>query len=58
MNYQDLIKLIKPFRLAKLMNIPATTVYSWKKNGVPKWRVASIVEACRKYGIDISDCLA
>lgn len=57
----DCIKLfskINAHKLSKLLNIPSTTIYSWKKNGVPKWRVAAIVEACRKYGIDISDCLA
>ena len=47
MNYQDLIKLIKPFRLAKLMNIPATTVYSWKYNGIPSWRITAIKEALK-----------
>ena len=56
----DCIKLfnkINAYRLSKLINIPSTTVYSWKQNGVPKWRVAAIIDACKKQGIDVSDCL-
>ncbi len=56
----DCIKLfavIKPYKLAKLLNIPLSTVYSWKTGGIPKWRVNSIIEVCSKQGIDISDCV-
>lgn len=56
MNYRKLIKIIKPNQLAKLMKIPATTVYSWKKCGIPAWRVTDIAAACEKNNIDISDC--
>ena len=57
MDYNKLIKKIKPLRLAKLMNIPATTVYSWKYSGIPYWRVPAVMKACKELGVDISDCL-
>lgn len=43
------------YALAKEMGVPPTTVYSWKeKKKVPSWRVGSVLNACRKMGIDIS----
>ncbi len=57
----DCIKLfavVKPYKLAKLLNISPSTVYSWKQSGIPKWRIAAIIEACQTQGIDVSDCLA
>lgn len=56
MNYRKLIKIIRPRQLAALMKIPATTVYSWKKHGIPVWRITDIAAACEKNNIDISDC--
>lgn len=56
----DCIKLfavVKPYKLAKLLNIPLSTVYSWKKNGIPKWRILQIMEVANKSGLDLSDCV-
>lgn len=57
MDCMKLFSFIKPYKLAKLLNIPLSTVYSWKTGGIPKWRVAAIVEVCQKQGIDVSDCV-
>ena len=57
MDCMKLFKKIKAYRLATILNIPASTVYSWKIGGVPKWRISAIIEACAKQGIDISDCV-
>lgn len=45
------------YALAKEMGVPPTTVYSWKEHKkVPSWRVDSVLMACKKLGIDLSDC--
>ena len=58
MNCIKLFSFIKPYKLAKLLNIPLSTVYSWKQSGIPKWRITAIIEACQTQGIDVSDCLS
>ena len=46
------------YSLAKAMGIPRTTVYSWKENKkIPAWRVDSVLKACKKLGLDVSDCV-
>lgn len=52
-----LFNLINPYKLAKLLGVPASTIYSWKQNGIPKWRISAILEACKKIGLDVSHCL-
>lgn len=45
------------YKLSKAMNIPITTIYSWKDKGkIPSWRIDSVLVACKKLNIDISDC--
>lgn len=54
----NLIKLrekITLSHLAKALNIPLSTAYSWKGK-IPTWRIAAIEEYCRINNIDISDC--
>lgn len=58
MNYKTLFKKITPYKLSRLLNIPASTIYSWKKNGIPAWRVIQIKAAADKIGIDVLDCSA
>lgn len=54
----ELIKKVSLHKLAVTMGLPISTVYSWKyTNSVPAWRVIAVVEACRKLGVDISDCV-
>lgn len=55
-NLAKLTEKISLYRLAKTMDIPLSTIYSWKGT-IPKWRVSDIVAACGKLGIDISDCM-
>lgn len=57
MNCIKLFSKINAYKLAKLLNIPLSTVYSWKTGGIPKWRINTIIEACKNHGIDVSDCL-
>lgn len=57
MDCVKLFNIIKPYKLSKLLGISSSTVYSWKTGGIPKWRVAAIVEVCQKQGIDVSDCV-
>lgn len=54
-NLEKLRKKITFFRLAKAMDIPLSTVYSWKTK-IPAWRLAAIEDYCRANDIDISDC--
>lgn len=55
---EKIFKKITFYTLSKAMNIPRTTVYSWKKtNKIPVWRVGSVVSTCQRLGIDISDCI-
>lgn len=56
MNYKILFSKITPYRLSKLLNIPTSTIYSWKKIGIPAWRVEQIKAAAGKLGLDLSDC--
>lgn len=56
MVYAKLIKKICPIRLSKVMKIPPSTIYSWKKKGIPSWRVGQIQKAAEILEIDISDC--
>ena len=58
MDLLELFKRIKPFRLAKFLNIPPSTIYSWKKSGIPSWRVSAVIDVCQKLGVDISDCIS
>lgn len=55
-NFEKLRKKITPYKLAKAMSVPLTTVYSWK-NKIPAWRIDSILNTCQKLGIDVSDCV-
>lgn len=54
-NFEKLRKKITPYKLAKEMSIPLTTVYSWKEK-VPAWRTESVLATCAKLGVDISEC--
>lgn len=56
LNLKKLKKKVTFYTLAKAMNIPLSTIYSWK-NSIPKWRINDIIAACEKMGVDISDCL-
>lgn len=58
MVYEKLINKIKPYRLSKILGIPSSTIYSWRKSGIPSWRVEQIKAAALKFGIDLSDCEA
>lgn len=54
-----LIKKISLHRLAVIMGLSTSTVYSWKYLGnIPEWRTSAVVEACSRNGIDISDCIS
>jgi hypothetical protein len=48
----DIKKHIKPIELARLLGIPATTVYSWKI--IPKWREVAVLDALKKNNIPVS----
>ncbi len=42
--------------MARALNIPPTTVQSWKnKNNIPNWRFPNIIITARKNNIDISE---
>lgn len=56
MVYAKLIKKICPHRLSKTMKIPPSTIYSWKKTGIPSWRIEQIKKAAEILKVDISDC--
>lgn len=56
MNYKKLFSKITPYKLSQLLRIPSSTIYSWKKNGIPAWRVEQIKSAAGKLGLDLSDC--
>ncbi len=56
-NCKNLFKVMTPYKVAKILNIPISTVYSWKRfNKIPVWREGAILTACSRLGIDISDC--
>lgn len=56
-NPKKLKEKIQLYTLAKAMSVPPTTVYSWEKaNKIPSWRIDSVLVACKKLNIDISDC--
>ncbi|MBO6305450.1 MAG: hypothetical protein J6M62_10305 [Selenomonadaceae bacterium] len=57
-NTEKLFKKISPYKLAKEMKIPVTTVYSWKKENrkIPAWREKDVEDACFRMGIFINDC--
>jgi hypothetical protein len=55
LNAKKLFKKITAYRLAHLIKIPVSTVYSWKDK-IPVWRTSDIETACTAQGIDISDC--
>ena len=52
MYLDDLKKFIRPIELARLLKIPATTVYSWKK--IPKWREVAVIGVLKKNNIPVS----
>lgn len=49
---KDIRKQIKPIELARILGIPATTVYSW--DIIPKWREVAVIEALKKNNIPVS----
>ena len=49
---KDIRKYIKPIELARLLGIPATTVYSW--NIIPKWREVAVLDVLKKHNIPVS----
>lgn len=49
---KDIRKYIKPIELARILRIPATTVYSW--DVIPKWREDAVKKALKKNNIPVS----
>lgn len=43
------------YKLAKTMQVPLSTVYSWKDK-IPAWRVGDVIKALDKLKINISEC--
>lgn len=58
LNFEKIKEKISLYTLAKAMDVPPTTVYSWKENKkIPAWRVDNFLNALKKLGIDVSDCV-
>ena len=55
LNAKKLFKKLTAYKLAHLIGVPISTVYSWR-NTIPAWRTSDIEKACAEQNIDISDC--
>ena len=56
LHYEKVFKKIKKTEFIKTTGIPESTVYTWKKSGIPDWRTPQIVWFASLKGIDISEC--